>query len=62
MDRKAVLADPEEVTGQRNALLLFWGLHSDVEAAETHTGQMLGLNLKTRENICDSDGEVGLDD
>lgn len=46
---EAILTDADQVTGQRHILLLFWGLHSNVEAAQAHTGQVLWLNLKDRE-------------
>lgn len=43
--RKAILTDADQVVGQRDILLLFCGLHCNVEAAQAHTGQVLWLNL-----------------
>lgn len=43
--RKAILTDTDQVIGQRHVLLLFRRLDCDVEAAQTHTGQVLWLNL-----------------
>lgn len=48
---KAPLTDADQVIGQRNILLLFWGLHCNIEAAQAHTGQMLWLNLWRSGNI-----------
>lgn len=42
---KAILTDTDQVIGQRHVLLLFGRLNCDVEAAQTHTGQVLWLNL-----------------
>lgn len=42
---KAILTDANQVTSQRHVLLLFRGLHCNVEAAQTHTGQVFWLNL-----------------
>lgn len=47
--REAVLADADQVVGQRDVLLLLRRFHSDVKTAEAHTGQVFGLNLRTKE-------------
>lgn len=48
---KAILTDTDQVVGQRHVLLLFRGLNCDVEAAQTHTGQVLWLNLERTRNL-----------
>ncbi len=44
--REAILTDADQVVGQGHVLLLLCGLHGDVEAAQAHAGQVLGLNLR----------------
>lgn len=44
-DSEAVLADSDQIASQRDVLLLFTGLHCNVEAAQANTGQMFGLDL-----------------
>lgn len=45
-DGEAALADADQLIGRGDVLLLLRRFHCDVEAAQAHTGQMFGLNLK----------------
>lgn len=42
---KSILTDAYEIIGQRHVLLVLSWLHSNVEAAQAHAGQVLWLNL-----------------
>lgn len=42
---EAILTDADQITGQRHVLLVLSRLHSNIEAAQAHTGQVLCLNL-----------------
>lgn len=43
---EAILTDSDQIVRQRNVILLLGELHSDVEAAESNTCQVLRLDLK----------------
>lgn len=49
---KAILTDAYEITGQRHVLLVLSRLHSNVKAAQAHTGQVLWLNLGRDTKYC----------